>query len=134
MFNYNLAFNPLFNGASEIRVSSTRIRHYRLLPNSFYLYRKITTVEDMYKEICTHIKESSNNGIIIPMISVFPERQPNGKDIVRIWNGQLISYAGFVFSYFCIYYRMNFGIIYVLFNLWVLLITFISKNCRLCHR
>ena len=63
----------------------------------------------MFKEICIHIKESSNNGIIIPMISVFPERQPNGKDIVRIWNGQLISYAGFVFdfNYSCIY---TFGI------------------------
>ena len=47
----------------------------------------------MFKEICVHIKESSNNGIIIPMITVFPERQPNGKDIVRVWNPQLISYA-----------------------------------------
>ena len=44
------------------------------------------------------------------MISVFPERQPNGKDIVRIWNGQLISYAGFVLVAFGIY-CMHFDII-----------------------
>ena len=56
-------------------------------------FRKVTDVDEMFKEICVHIKESSNNGIIIPMITVFPERQPNGKDIVRVWNPQLISYA-----------------------------------------
>ena len=49
----------------------------------------------MFKEICIHIKESSNNGIIIPTITVFPERQPNGKDILRVWSQQLISYAGY---------------------------------------
>ena len=49
----------------------------------------------MFHELCIHIKESSNNGIIIPMITVFPERQPNGKDTVRVWNSQLIAYAGY---------------------------------------
>lgn len=49
----------------------------------------------MFEEICAHIKESSNNGIIIPMITVFPERKPSGKDPVRVWNPQLIAYAGY---------------------------------------
>ena len=56
--------------------------------------RKITKVEEMFQQICTHIKNSSNQGIIIPMISVFPPRK-NGKDPVRFWNSQLISYAGY---------------------------------------
>ena len=29
------------------------------------------------------------------MISVFPQRKPSGKDVVRIWNSQVISYAGY---------------------------------------
>ena len=39
--------------------------------------------------------ESTNNGTIIPMISVFPQRKPGGKDVIRIWNSQLIAYAGY---------------------------------------
>ena len=29
------------------------------------------------------------------MISVFPQRKPGGKDVIRIWNSQLIAYAGY---------------------------------------
>ena len=39
--------------------------------------------------------ESTNNGTIIPMISVFPQRKTGGKDVIRIWNSQLIAYAGY---------------------------------------
>ena len=56
--------------------------------------RNVTTIQEMFVHICQHIKESSNNGIIIPMISVFPPRK-NGKDPIRIWNPQMISYAGY---------------------------------------
>lgn len=57
--------------------------------------RHVETVEDMFDEICKHIKESTNGGKIIPMISIFPQRKPGVKDALRIWNGQLISYAGY---------------------------------------
>ena len=56
--------------------------------------RNVTKVEEMLTQICVHIKESSNDGIIIPMITVFPPRK-NGRDPVRVWNPQLISYAGY---------------------------------------
>ena len=56
--------------------------------------RNVTTIDQMFVQICQHIKESSNNGIIIPMISVFPPRK-NGRDPIRIWNPQMISYAGY---------------------------------------
>jgi nitric oxide synthase oxygenase domain/subunit len=49
----------------------------------------------MFKELCIHIKESSNNGVIMPMISVFRERRLGVEDQFRVWNGQLISYAGY---------------------------------------
>ena len=56
--------------------------------------RKTTTVEELFEEICEHIKLSTNQGVIVPMITVFPQRKPGRKDVLRIWNGQLISYAG----------------------------------------
>ena len=37
--------------------------------------RHITTVEAMFEQICKHIKQSTNNGIIIPTISIFPPRK-----------------------------------------------------------
>ena len=56
--------------------------------------RNTTTVEELFEEICQHIKLSTNQGVIVPMITVFPQRKPGRKDVLRIWNGQLISYAG----------------------------------------
>jgi nitric oxide synthase oxygenase domain/subunit len=57
--------------------------------------RQVTTVQEMFTEICIDIKDSSNNGIIIPMISVFPERKSGCHDQLRVWNAQLIQYAGY---------------------------------------
>lgn len=57
--------------------------------------RQVTDPQQMFQEICLQIKESTNEGKIIPMISVFPQRKPGGKDPCRIWNAQLISYAGY---------------------------------------
>lgn len=56
--------------------------------------RHITNLDQMFAEICKHIAESTNGGKIVPMITVFPQRKPGGKDVVRVWNSQLISYAG----------------------------------------
>ncbi len=57
--------------------------------------RHVTSVEEVFNEICTHIKESSNNGNIIPTISVFPERRHGRHDQFRVWNAQLINFAGY---------------------------------------
>jgi len=57
--------------------------------------RNATTVEELFEEICEHIKLSTNQGVIVPMMTVFPQRKPGRKDVLRIWNGQLISYAGY---------------------------------------
>ncbi len=57
--------------------------------------RNITSVDEMFKEICVHIKESSNNGIIVPTISIFPPRKFGKPDSFRIWNPQLFQFAGY---------------------------------------
>ena len=58
-------------------------------------FRSIQTVEEMCLSILDHIKDSFNHGSIKPMITIFPERLPRGPDKFRIWNSQLIQYAGY---------------------------------------
>ena len=57
--------------------------------------RNVTTVEEMFEKICEHIKIATNGGNIQSMISVFPARQENQLDVLRIWNQQYLSYAGY---------------------------------------
>ena len=49
----------------------------------------------MFQKICYHVKESTNGGTIVPMISIFPARTPDGKDKMRVWNTQFFSFAGY---------------------------------------
>ncbi len=49
----------------------------------------------MFRAVCTHIDYSTNDGNIRPAISVFPPRLPGRPDKFRLWNKQLISYAGY---------------------------------------
>ncbi|QOS81563.1 nitric oxide synthase oxygenase [Paenibacillus sp. JNUCC31] len=44
--------------------------------------------------VLTHIRAATNGGKIIPMITILPPDGPNGAP-VRIWNHQLIRYAGY---------------------------------------
>ena len=52
-------------------------------------------MEEVYKSICDHIIFSSKTGSIRPAISVFRSRLAGKKDLFRIWNKQLISFAGY---------------------------------------
>nr|XP_045593481.1 nitric oxide synthase, salivary gland-like isoform X1 [Procambarus clarkii]XP_045593482.1 nitric oxide synthase, salivary gland-like isoform X2 [Procambarus clarkii] len=56
--------------------------------------RDVTTPQEMFDALCTHIKYASNDGNIRSAITVFPERRPGRRDF-RVWNQQLISYAGY---------------------------------------
>lgn len=56
--------------------------------------REIETAEEAYHAIIRHIDYATNDGKIRPTITVFPPQQ-NGKDPMRIWNHQLIRYAGY---------------------------------------
>jgi nitric-oxide synthase len=56
--------------------------------------RRCKTEEEIYESLLFHIKTATNNGKIRPMITVF---QPNLKtdEEMRIWNHQLVRYAGY---------------------------------------
>ncbi|UYV63671.1 NOS1, partial [Cordylochernes scorpioides] len=56
--------------------------------------RGVTTAREMFEAICNHIKYSTNKGNIRSAITVFPQRVP-GRGDFRIWNPQLIQYAGY---------------------------------------
>ncbi|XP_063234452.1 nitric oxide synthase-like protein [Bacillus rossius redtenbacheri] len=57
-------------------------------------FRNVKTTKEMFEALCTHIEFSTNNGNIRSAISIFPPRTPGKKDF-RVWNPQLISYAGY---------------------------------------
>ncbi|XP_005402830.1 PREDICTED: nitric oxide synthase, inducible isoform X1 [Chinchilla lanigera] len=56
--------------------------------------RSCTTAQEMFEHICRHLRYSTNNGNIRSAITVFPQRT-DGKHDFRIWNAQLIRYAGY---------------------------------------
>ncbi|XP_051014042.1 LOW QUALITY PROTEIN: nitric oxide synthase, inducible [Acomys russatus] len=56
--------------------------------------RSCSTAQDMFQHICRHLLYATNNGNIRSAITVFPQRS-NGKHDFRIWNSQLIRYAGY---------------------------------------
>jgi nitric-oxide synthase, bacterial len=56
--------------------------------------RHLTTAEDIFAAIVDHIQQATNNGNICSMISIFAP-DPPGQRGIRIWNPQLIRYAGY---------------------------------------
>ena len=58
--------------------------------------RHVKSVDELFKKICQHLKESTNNGKIKPTISVFPQRMPGESDQFRIWNSNVLMYAGYL--------------------------------------
>lgn len=67
----------------------------RLFWNSLTTFdqRHLDTEEDIFKALLTHIEFATNEGRIRPTISVFAQK--SSKKSVRIWNHQLIRYAGY---------------------------------------
>uniref|UniRef100_A0A6I8PS58 Nitric oxide synthase n=1 Tax=Ornithorhynchus anatinus TaxID=9258 RepID=A0A6I8PS58_ORNAN len=57
--------------------------------------RKCTTAKEMFEHICRHIRYSTNSGHIRSAITIFPQRS-DGKHDFRIWNSQLVRYAGYL--------------------------------------
>ncbi|XP_075424220.1 nitric oxide synthase 1 isoform X2 [Ascaphus truei] len=56
--------------------------------------RDCTTAHGMYNSICNHIKYATNKGNLRSAITIFPQRT-DGKRDFRVWNPQLIRYAGY---------------------------------------
>uniref|UniRef100_A0A670KA16 Nitric oxide synthase n=1 Tax=Podarcis muralis TaxID=64176 RepID=A0A670KA16_PODMU len=56
--------------------------------------RSCATAKEMFQHICRHLEYSTNGGNIRSAITVFPQRTDGTHDF-RIWNSQLIRYAGY---------------------------------------
>ncbi|KAM6460457.1 nitric oxide synthase, inducible isoform 2-T4 [Liasis olivaceus] len=56
--------------------------------------RSCTSAKEMFEHLCRHLEYSTNGGNIRSAITVFPHRT-DGKHDFRIWNSQLIQYAGY---------------------------------------
>ncbi|MBO0587426.1 nitric oxide synthase oxygenase [Sporosarcina sp. E16_8] len=56
--------------------------------------RAIVTAGDVCDALLNHIKYATNDGKIRSSITIFPPRQ-GGIDPIRVWNHQLIRYAGY---------------------------------------
>lgn len=56
--------------------------------------RALESAEDVYNALLNHIDFATNDGKIRSTITIFPPRQ-DGVDPIRIWNHQLIRYAGY---------------------------------------
>ncbi|KAH9512563.1 hypothetical protein Btru_038798 [Bulinus truncatus] len=57
-------------------------------------YRHILTARGMYEALCNHIKYATNKGNLRSAITIFPQRKEGRRDF-RVWNAQLIRYAGY---------------------------------------
>lgn len=68
----------------------------RLLWDTLHVFdaRDVSTAEDAYNKLIKHIDFATNDGKIQPTITIFAPRK-DGKDPIRIWNHQLIRYAGY---------------------------------------
>ncbi|MBQ0826560.1 nitric oxide synthase oxygenase [Streptomyces tagetis] len=56
--------------------------------------RDATTAEEIHGHLCEHLRLAGNGGRIRPVVSVFAPRVP-GRPAPRVWNEQLIRYAGY---------------------------------------
>jgi nitric-oxide synthase, bacterial len=56
--------------------------------------RHLATAEEIFVSCVEHLREAYNGGTIRPVITVFPPAIP-GRAGIRIWNPQLIRYAGY---------------------------------------
>ncbi|PWA09695.1 nitric oxide synthase [Pueribacillus theae] len=68
----------------------------RLFWNTLRVFdeREVTTAEEAYKALTRHIDYATNGGKIRSTVTIFPPRK-DGQDPMRIWNHQLIRYAGY---------------------------------------
>jgi nitric-oxide synthase len=57
--------------------------------------RALIREEDLVSALFHHLETATNGGKIIPTITVFAPEDRQGKAPVRIWNPQLIRYAGY---------------------------------------
>jgi nitric-oxide synthase len=55
--------------------------------------RDASSIDQVFDALEGHLSKATNNGKILPLITVFPPQHPNGDTPYRIWNKNLIRYA-----------------------------------------
>lgn len=58
-------------------------------------HRTVTDPDQVFASLTDHLQQATNGGKILPMITVFPPAPSGQPAPVRIWNKQLIRYAGY---------------------------------------
>lgn len=91
---YQHTFEELEHGAKMAWRNNNRCIG-RLFWNSLHVfdYRELKTEEEIANACFKHICYSTNEGRIIPTISIFKPKQQDNQ--IRIWNYQLLRYAGY---------------------------------------
>ncbi|KNC25411.1 Nitric oxide synthase, partial [Lucilia cuprina] len=93
--HYQLTETELIYGAKLAwRNSSRCIGRIQWSKLQVFDCRYVTTTSGMFEAICNHIKYATNKGNLRSAITIFPQRT-DGRHDYRIWNAQLISYAGY---------------------------------------
>ncbi|KAL9928212.1 nitric oxide synthase isoform 1-T6 [Glossina fuscipes fuscipes] len=93
--HYQLTETELIYGAKLAwRNSSRCIGRIQWSKLQVFDCRYVTTTSGMFEAICNHIKYATNKGNLRSAITIFPQRTDARHDY-RIWNTQLISYAGY---------------------------------------
>ncbi|MCJ8012856.1 nitric oxide synthase oxygenase [Paenibacillus sp. KQZ6P-2] len=92
---YEHTFEELEHGAKMAWRNSNRCIG-RLFWDSMIVkdQRHLEHPDDIYTALLNHIDSATNGGKIIPTLSVFKPPGPENKG-VRIWNHQLVRYAGY---------------------------------------
>ncbi|MDQ0247421.1 nitric-oxide synthase [Bacillus fengqiuensis] len=92
---YQHTFEELEHGAKLAWRNSNRCIG-RLFWNSLTVFdeRHLTSEAEIFEALCRHIEYATNAGKIRPAITIFKQKKSHEAQ-VRIWNHQLIRYAGY---------------------------------------
>uniref|UniRef100_A0A667ZH76 Nitric oxide synthase 1 n=1 Tax=Myripristis murdjan TaxID=586833 RepID=A0A667ZH76_9TELE len=85
---------PLLTPHPTYRLEGRNVCTGRVKPQRVFDARDCTTAHGMYNYICNHIKYATNKGNLRSAITIFPQTT-DGKHDFRVWNSQLIRYAGY---------------------------------------
>ncbi|KAI1285722.1 Nitric oxide synthase, inducible [Halotydeus destructor] len=94
--SYSLTADELAFGARTAWRNASRCIG-RIQWNNLHMFdkRHVQTTREMFDALCEHIAFATNNGNIRSCITIFPQRVP-GREDFRLWNPQLIAYAGYM--------------------------------------
>ncbi|MBB6633728.1 nitric oxide synthase oxygenase [Cohnella thailandensis] len=94
--NYSHTFEELEHGAKMAWRNANRCIG-RLFWNRMRVFdeRGCETERQAFEALLRHIEFATNGGEIRPAITIFKPANPDGSEPIRIWNHQLIRYAGY---------------------------------------